>query len=370
MVVSVYCTHKESVFMNFQEIAAAFALRGEVVCCKEFGSGHINNTFKVTTDANKHYVLQHINKHVFKNPRKLMENVCAVTDYVRGRCNDQRAALHFLPTHSGEYFYLDEKGEFWRLYDFVGGFTLDLPESDEDFYQSALAFGRFQELLKDFPAESLHETIPNFHNTPDRFRQFKDAVEQDAAGRRAAVQADIDQALALEGVGCKLQQMLDAGLLPLRVTHNDTKLNNVLLDCDTRKSLCVLDLDTVMPGLSAHDFGDSIRFGAATAAEDEPDTSKMKLDLHLFEVYTRGFLEATTSLTETEIRMLPMGAVTMTLEVAIRFLGDYLNGDVYFKTAYPEHNLVRARAQLALVQNMLAKMDQMERIVKQLAELT
>ena len=356
--------------MNPMEIVAAFALQGKVTDCREIGNGHINSTFKVTTDAGMEYVLQLINKHVFKNPQKLMENVCSVTQFIRSHSKDPRSALHFLPTHTGAFYHKDEEGEYWRLYDFVGGFTMDQPESDEDFYQSALAFGRFQELLSDFPAETLYETIPNFHNTPDRFRQFKEAVSRDAAGRVAAVQSDIDAILELEETASALQKQLDAGALPLRVTHNDTKLNNVLLDKRTRKSLCVLDLDTVMPGLSAHDFGDSIRFGAATAVEDEPDTSKMKLDLHLFEVYTKGFLEAATSLTETEIRMLPLGAVTMTLELVVRFLGDYLDGDKYFKTAYPEHNLVRARAQFALAKDMLAKLPEMERIVKQTANLT
>ena len=353
--------------MNFQQVAAAFELSGKVISCHEFGSGHINRTIKVVTDTNREYILQHINKHVFKDPHKLMENVCAVTEYVRGHSDDPRAALHFLPTHAGAFYHQDEEGEYWRMYDFVGGFTMDLPESDEDFYQSALAFGRFQELLSGFPADSLCETIPNFHNTPDRFRQFKEAVSRDAAGRCAAVQADIEAVLELEAIGSILQDKLDSGELPLRVTHNDTKLNNVLLDRVTRKSLCVLDLDTVMPGLSAHDFGDSIRFGAATAAEDEPDTSKMKLNLHLFEVYTRGFLEAAPSLTQSEIEMLPMGAVTMALELVVRFLGDYLDGDTYFKTAYPEHNLVRARAQFALVKDMLAKLEDMKYIVAHVA---
>ena len=183
-------------------------------------------------------------------------------------------------------------------------------------------------------------------------------------GRAAGVKAEIDYALSLEEKGSVLQRMLEAGQHPLRVTHNDTKLNNVMLDRDTRKALCVLDLDTVMPGLSVHDFGDSIRFGAATAAEDEPDASKMKLDLHLFEVYTKGFLEVATALTDAEIDMLPMGAFTMTLEVGIRFLKDYLDGDIYFKTQYPEHNLIRARTQLALAADMIAKWDDMVAIVE------
>lgn len=350
-----------------EKAAFAFCLEGEPVACTYFGSGHINSTLKVTTDRHREYVLQKINKYVFKNPVDVMNNAGAITAYIRQREKDSRAALHFLATHDGKFYYEDEQGEFWRMYDFVGGFCLDTPESDEDFYQSALAFGRFQQQLSDFPAETLVETIPEFHNTIDRYRNFKNSVAADSMGRLAGVKADVEFLLEREEQGGQLQRMRETGQLPLRVTHNDTKLNNVLLDKNTRRSLCVLDLDTVMPGLSAYDFGDSIRFGAATAAEDERDVSKMEMDLHLFEVYTRGFLEAATSLTDLEVQMLPMGAYVMTLEVATRFLKDYLDGDVYFKTAYPEHNLVRARTQMKLVTDMEKKMPEMERIVAEVA---
>jgi Ser/Thr protein kinase RdoA (MazF antagonist) len=277
-------------------------------------------------------------------------------------------SLRFIPTYEGKYYHVDALGEYWRAYNFVFGFCLDTPESDADFYESAIAFGRFQELLSDFPADTLYETIPEFHNTVDRYRQFKESVAADACGRAAGVQEDIQFLLEREDLGSTLQKMLEDGLLPLRVTHNDTKLNNVLLDRMTRKSLCVLDLDTVMPGLSLYDFGDSIRFGAATAAEDEPDASKMSLDLHLFEVYTRGYMKAASKLTDREVAMLPMGALTMTLELATRFLKDYLDGDLYFKTAYPKHNLVRARTQIALVADMQRKWDDMNRIVAEVAK--
>lgn len=354
--------------MNIERAAYAFRINGQPVSCINYGHGHINLTLKVDTDTGNEYILQRINKYVFKDPVKLMSNASAVTNYIRDRIEDPRMALHFIPTLQGRYYHRDEDGEFWRMTDFVGGFCLDAPESDEDFYESAIAFGRFQELLSDFPAGSLYETIPEFHNTVDRFCQLKDSIRSDNMGRAASVREEIDFAFAQEEIGSKLQHMRESGELPLRVTHNDTKLNNVLLDKTTRKSLCVLDLDTVMPGLSVHDFGDSIRFGAATAAEDEPDASKMQLDLHLFEVYTRGFLEAAPSLTDIEIKMLPLGALTMTLEVGIRFLKDYLDGDLYFKIAYPEHNLVRARTQLALVADMLRKWDDMEGIVSKAAE--
>lgn len=345
----------------------AFQVEGAPVECRCFGHGHINSTFRITTNAGKEYVLQKINKYVFKDPVGLMNNAGAVTDYIRQRVDDPRLALHFLTTHDGKFYHEDDEGEFWRMYDFVGGFCLDTPESDEDFYQSALAFGRFQQLLCEFPADTLSETIPEFHNTIDRYVNFRKAVEADPIGRLADVKEDVAFLLEREQRATQLQRMRESGELPLRVTHNDTKLNNVLLDKKTRKSLCVLDLDTVMPGLSAYDFGDSIRFGAATAAEDEVDVSKMAMDLHMFEVYTKGFLEAATSLTDREVEMLPMGAYVMTVECATRFLKDYLEGDLYFKTAYPEHNLVRARTQMKLAEDMENKMDEMNRIVAKVA---
>lgn len=349
--------------MDIKQLASAFNLSGTPISWREFGHGHINSTFRVTTDTGAEYILQKINRYVFRHPVRLMANVIAVTDYLRQRVEDPRMAMHFIFTKAGESYYRDPEGDFWRMYDFMQGFCLDAPESDEDFYQSGLAFGRFQGLLSDFPADSLYETIPEFHNTIDRYAQFKASVADDPMGRLENVREEVDFVLAREEVGSILQNMRVSGELPLRVTHNDTKLNNVLLDRLTRKSLCVLDLDTVMPGLSVHDFGDSIRFGAATAAEDEQDLSKMTLDLHMFEVYTRGFLEAATALTDKEVEMLPLGALTMTLEVGLRFLKDYIDGDLYFKTAYPEHNLVRARTQLKLVADMEEKMDEMHRIV-------
>ena len=353
--------------MQFAQVAYAFQLDGTPVSCGEIGNGHINTTMKITTDTGTEYVLQKINKYVFQSPIRLMSNVSTVTEYLRERVEDPRMALHFIPTHKGHYYHRDREGEFWRMYEFVGGFCMDTPETEEDFYQSALAFGRVQELLVDFSAHTLYETIPEFHNTVNRYRQFKVSVEADPCGRVSQAREEIKFILDREELGGTLQRMRESGQLPLRVTHNDTKLNNVLLDKETRKSLCVLDLDTVMPGLSAYDFGDSIRFGAATAVEDETDAEKMKLDLHLFEVYTRGFLEAAPSLTDKEVEMLPMGALIMTLEVGLRFLKDYIDGDLYFKTSYPEHNLIRARTQIALVADMQRKWEEMHRIVAEIA---
>ena len=310
------------------------------------------------------YVFQHINKHVFANPPQLMDNADRVTRFIRKK---GKLALHFLPAKNGDLCVVDNQGEYWRCTEYLEGLCLDMPETPLDFYQSAVAFGTFQNDLSDFPAESLYETIPNFHNTPDRYRQFKEASAADPCGRLSTAQTEVDFYLAQEAMASQLQQMLDSGKLPLRVTHNDTKLNNVMLHPRTRTPLCVMDLDTVMPGLSAYDYGDSIRFGAATAAEDETDTSKMKLDMDLFHIYTKGFLEAAPNLTDAEVAALPLGAFTMTVECGSRFLKDYLEGDVYFNTAYPTHNLVRSRTQMALAADMLAHWEEMNAAVQEIA---
>ena len=250
------------------------------------------------------------------------------------------------------------------MYDFVEGtICLQLPETDEDFYQSAVGFGTFQQLLTDFPAAKLHETIPNFHNTPDRYRVLLETLERDPMHRAAQVQPEIEFALARQAEMSAIQNALTAGELPLRVTHNDTKLNNVLLDAATRQALCVIDLDTVMPGSSLYDFGDSIRFGAATAAEDEKDLSKMEMSLDRFRVFTRGYVCACSWLTEKELELLPLGAKTMTMECGVRFLTDYLDGDHYFAVHRDGQNLDRARTQFKLVADMEKKWNEMQKIV-------
>ena len=347
-----------------QQAIHHFQIQSQPLYCKIFGHGHINYTFLITTDNGSQYILQRINTHVFKQPVQLMENVIAVTEHIRTKVEDPSQVLHFIPALDGSYFYRDERRRFWRCYEFVGGFCLEAPETDADFYESAVAFGRFQEQLSDFPASSLYETIPNFHNTPDRYRMLHVAMDEDACDRLQYIQREIDFILEREHEAGTIQRMLESGELPLRVTHNDTKLNNVLLDFKTRKAKCVLDLDTVMPGSSLFDFGDSIRFGAATAPEDVQELSRMTLDLHLFEVYTKGYLDGCHSLTRREIELLPLGAKIITLELAVRFLTDYLESDHYFKTDYPDHNLVRARAQLKLVMDMEAKWYQMQKIIE------
>ena len=352
--------------MKIKSAAFAFLPTENILSCEEFGHGRINSTYLIGTDDGKTYVLQQINKYVFKEPDKLMENASAVTNHLHKRSKGTCKTLRYLPAKSGLYYYLDKHGEYWRMYEYVPGISLNAPESDQDLYQSALTFGRFQNLLADFPADKLHETIPCFHNTIDRYRLFKQAIAADRVGRAASVQPEIDFLMARERLAGKLQHMLDAGELPLRVTHNDTKLNNVLLDEKTHEGVCVLDLDTVMPGSSLYDYGDAIRFGAATGGEDEADPTANQLDMHLFEVYTDGYLEAVPSLTDKEVNMLPMGALTMTLELAVRFLTDYLDGDRYFKISSPDENLIHARSQIALAADIEKKLPKMEQIVAEL----
>lgn len=341
-----------------------FGIKGRPLNSKPFGHGHINNTFMIETDADKKYILQQINTYVFKDPAKLMDNIIAVTEHIRKKVDDPQKTLHFLQTGDKQYYYKDENNQCWRCYEMVDGFCLESPETDQDFYESAIAFGEFQQQLADFPAETLHETIPNFHNTPDRYRLLKEATTKDPYNLAKTVQEELNFIMEREDEASTIQKLLDTGAIPLRVTHNDTKLNNVLLDPKTRKALCVLDLDTVMPGTSLMDFGDSIRFGAATAAEDTKDLNNMTLDLHLFEVYTKGYLKACKSITEKEVSLLPLGTKTITLELAIRFLTDYLDGSRYFKTSYPEHNLIRTRAQLKLVKDMEDKQKAMQQIIE------
>ena len=345
-------------------ILANYDLSGKIVSCEEYGHGHINKTYLVTNDTGHRYILQYMNASVFKNIDALMSNIEAVTSHLLKQTNNPRRVLHLVKTIRGESYLRHSDGTFWRVFRFVeNSICLQAPESTEDFYQSAVAFGRFQQLLKDFPAHTLHETIPNFHNTADRYRIFKETLAADPQGRAGEVQQEIDFILAREADAHTLVDLLAAGKLPLRVTHNDTKLNNVMLDASTRKALCVIDLDTVMPGSSLYDFGDAIRFGAATAAEDEKDLSKVEMRLDMFEAFAKGYLAACPDLTEEERKQMPMGAKLMTLECGVRFLTDYLDGDNYFATSYEGQNLDRCRTQLKLVADMESKWAQMQAIV-------
>ncbi len=348
-----------------------FCTEGECFECKAFGKGLINSTFIISckdVEGKLHrYILQAINTYVFKEPEKLMDNIIRVTDFLRLKEPENRGILNMIRTVDGNGFYRDSDGKCWRMYIYVDkALSLESVGMPDDFYEAAFAFGKFQHDLSDFPAETLYEIIPNFHNTEKRFQDFLEAVERDEQGRAGGVREEIEfikQRADFYGI---LNRKYAEGKIPLRVTHNDTKLNNVLLDKKTRKALCVLDLDTIMPGFSITDFGDAIRFGANNAAEDEKDLSKVWLDLNLFSVYTNGYLTGCDSaLTREEIVLFPEGAKLMTIECGMRFLTDYLNGDLYFKTAYPKHNLVRARTQLKLVADMEDKFDEMKKIINE-----
>lgn len=354
---------------------AQFAIKGTLKEKRPYGNGHINDTFLLTYETpegcQKQYILQRINHNIFKAPAQLMENLVNVTEYLRkiitaNSGNPDRETLNVIKTTDGASYCEDSCHNFWRVFSYIENtLCLEQVESKKDFYDSAVAFGNFQRLLADFPAHTLHETIPNFHNTPSRFLDFKAAVERNKLGRAGLAEAEIAFALEREKDTAVLTTLLAEGKLPLKVTHNDTKLNNILFDADTKKALCVIDLDTVMPGLSLYDFGDSIRFGASTGAEDERDLSKVELDLELFEAFTRGFLEGCgESLTDLEIEMLPMGAKLMTYENGIRFLADFLDGDVYFKIHRDGHNLDRARTQFKLVADMEKKWGEMAAVVE------
>lgn len=360
------------------EAIANFRYDGVLIDERPYGSGHINDTFLLTFDISGmgtiRVILQRMNDSIFKEPEKLMENVLGVTSYLRtiiieNGGDPERETLNVIRTVANRPYFVDSEGGYWRSYKFIEGATCyDQVESPEDFYQSAVSFGNFQRLLAEYPAETLHETIEGFHDTKARFETFKKAVEADACGRAASVQKEIQFVLDHEDVANVFGDMLAKGEIPLRVTHNDTKLNNIMIDDKTRKGICVIDLDTVMPGLAMNDFGDSIRFGASTAAEDEQDLSKVSCDMDLFDIYAKGFIEGCGGkLTDKEIELLPMGAKVMTFECGMRFLTDYLEGDHYFKIHREGHNLDRCRTQFKLVEDMEAKWDTMQEIIKKYA---
>lgn len=357
-----------------QQALDAFDFGGQVVGAVRYGSGHINDTFCVHTqpgeDPCRRFILQRISAAAFHHPDQVMANIVGVTSFLGKQIaaaggDPERETMSVYATRDGKSFYTDAEGGAWRVYPFIEGTVcLQSAETPELFAASALAFGNFQRMLKDYPADTLYETIPRFHDTEDRLAKLKAAVTADPMGRVKEVGPELDFVTAREADCSVALQALREGKLPLRVTHNDTKLNNVLIDRASGKGICVIDLDTVMPGLSINDFGDSIRFGANHSAEDEQDLSKVNFDLSLYEVYTKAFLEgAGGALTSTELDYLPWGAKLMTLECGIRFLTDYLEGDHYFRTHRPGQNLDRCRTQFKLVADMEACWEQMKAVV-------
>ncbi|MCW6662582.1 aminoglycoside phosphotransferase family protein [Aerococcaceae bacterium NML160702] len=356
------------------EVYAQYELPGELVSIMPFGKGLINRTYEIIQQEaeglQRRYVLQCINHTIFPDVAGLMNNILLVTDFLKGKSqarggNPERETLTVVMARDGKPFVQAADGSYWRIYPFVEGtFVLDQVENDEQFYETGRSFGAFQAELSDFDATQLVEVIPMFHDTRNRYRQFEEAVLADAAGRVKDLTDEIDFVRQRKADCFFLYDLLDAGDIPLRVTHNDTKLNNILMDNDTKKGICIVDLDTIMPGISLFDFGDSIRYGANDCAEDEADMNKVNFDAHLFEVYARGFLAGANGLlTEREVELLPWGARVITLEQGIRFLTDYINGDVYYGTTRPGQNLDRTHTQFKLVQDMEAQWDELQAII-------
>lgn len=354
---------------NLKKIAEAFQIEGEYINAAPYGEGHINSTFLLETTADK-YILQKINSNVFPHPEEVMDNVVMVTEFLKDKIekaggDSRRETLTVIPTKAGESYLKTDDGDFYRVYVFIdNAISYQVVENPEDFYNAACAFGKFQNMLADFDASKLHETIKNFHNTKTRYDDFEKAVSDNKSGKAESVREEIEFAMARRKDASIIVDGIADGRIPLRVTHNDTKLNNVMVDEKTGVGICVIDLDTVMSGSLLYDFGDSIRFGTNPASEDEKDLSKVYCDLNLFEQYVKGFLsQLGDSITKEEIELLPMSAKLMTLECGIRFLGDHLNGDVYFKVHRENHNLDRARTQFKMVADMEEKMDEMKSIV-------
>jgi Ser/Thr protein kinase RdoA (MazF antagonist) len=361
---------------DFRSIASQFAFEGDFLDARRCVIGHINGTYTARfrkADGTVHrYILQRINHQVFKHPEELMHNIEKVTVHLREKLiaaggDAQRETLNLIPTVDGKTFYRTADGDYWRGYIFIeGAQTYQVVERLDHFYSAGKAFGKFQRLVSDLPADQLYETIPYFHHTRNRFQALVASVDRDAKNRARSVRTEIEFVEQRAGETSVLVDLLDKGELPRRITHNDTKFNNVMIDDETGEGICVIDLDTVMPGLSLYDFGDSIRSGANPAAEDEQDLSRVYLDLDLYESFARGYLEeARQFLTPAEVEYLPLSARLMTLECGMRFLADYLDGDVYFEIHREAHNLHRCRTQFKMVQDMEQKSDQIARIVQE-----
>lgn len=351
------------------EVITGFNFKGNIIEITPFGSGIINDTFLIVTNKEK-YILQRINTTIFKDVEKLMNNYCSICNYLKSIVKENggdiyRETITVVPTKDNKSFLKDSKGECWRAILFIEDtITYDVIESKDDFYKCGKAFGKFQSMLSQYKAHELYESIPNFHNTKERFKSFLEAVQSNKLGRLEFVTNEVSFIINRKNDTDILLDMYERKELPLRVTHNDTKLSNILMDKKTKEGICIIDLDTIMPGLSLYDFGDAIRSGATHTLEDERDLDKVYLDLDLFEAFTKGFLQGTGgSLTVEEVKMLPMGAKVIALEQGIRFLTDYLEGDNYYKTTYKNQNLDRARTQLKLVSDIETKWDKLNEII-------
>ena len=365
--------------MTVEQICRIFQISGTLTEEKQLSAGNINltctATFRDQSGKETKYVVQRINGFVFKQPTQIMSNIEKVTTHILARLESQgadaeRMVLTFLHTETGANFWQDEEGNVWRIYFFIpNSVAVDATEDPAILRGAGAAFGQFQKFLLDFDASQLFETIPDFHNTPKRLDTLFAHVEEDPCGRAEECKDLIDYLAAKRELAGSLVRAVEAGALPLRVTHNDTKCNNVLFDGTTGEPLAVIDLDTIMPGLMAYDFGDAVRFAASTAAEDEPDTSKVALDINKFKAFTEGFVGTLgDTMTDAELDSLSVGAFAITIELASRFLDDYLTGDRYFAVKRPGHNYDRAACQIALARDMERKLDEMKAIVRAIAQ--
>lgn len=357
----------------FKKLVSKFNVKGAFEGFEYFSSGHINTTALIKVKSGeivKNYVLQKINKNVFKKPEDVMTNISSVTNFIKAKLekkgvNFSRKVLNFLQSDNNEYFVVDDSGDYWRMYEYVeSSITFDETDNLKVLEQTGRAFGEFQQLLDGYPIDQLKIIIPHFHNTINRYKIFKETLLKNPQNRAEEVMPEILAYLNLEELATKMYKMQQAGILKLRVTHNDTKCNNVLFDENSGKYLCVIDLDTIMPGLVCFDFGDAVRFAGNSSAEDETDLNKIYLDFDKFEALAKGFISrANHSLTKEEKETLALGAITMTVECGLRFLTDYIDGDNYFKISYPTHNLDRARCQLKLAQDMVKNYEKMQTII-------
>ena len=363
-------TEKKPIDQELRQVCEAFRIQGAFQSFEEIKVGNVNRTYKVNfirdDGKEKSYIVQKVNTYVFKNPVQVMDNIDHVTEYIHAKAPKKRS-LHFHHTADRKTYVFDENG-FWRLFNYIPSNTYNITDNMEIIRSAGEAFGEFQMLLSNFDASKLYDTIPDFHNTKKRYEKLMEDAQADPKGRLAQVREEYDWLMSVRETACRMTQMHEAGELPLRVTHNDTKINNVLFDPETDEALVVIDLDTVMPGLVGHDFGDAIRFAANFVEEDCPDAAKVGVNMEVFRAFTEGFLKYTAgALTQNEIDTLALSGFVLACELSTRFLDDYLLGDPYFKIDYPQHNLVRTRCQVALAKDMLAKMPEMEAIVRECA---
>ncbi len=361
--------------MEIRDIFSSFDVYGDFVSAYPYGSGHINDTYAVECSqagGRVRYILQRINCTIFTRPRELMDNISRVTEHCRQRlstngCDSSRQTLTVVKSNDGDNLFIDADGSYWRCYLFIeNATTYDVPQSCEQIFQAAKAFGNFQNLLSDIKGEPLYETIPDFHNAPKRFDALQEAISADKCNRAACAKTEIDKINALSDVFYILPRLVKEGKIPIRITHNDTKINNVMIDDATGEGICVIDLDTVMPGLCLYDFGDIVRTTASPSAEDEKDLNKVNLDKSRFEAAAGGYLATAGGfLNKYEKENLVISGKLITLMIGVRFLTDYLNGDKYFKIKYPEHNLIRSRTQIKLVESINEQEESLESIIKQ-----